>query len=116
MVLVGKSLGTLALSYLLGKGELPSTCKLVWLTPLIEQKELRKNLAAFKGRSLAVIGTADHHYDPQALAEVKALKQVDVFEIEGADHGLQLAGDTISSLILMEKILSRMKKFIEEKA
>ena len=116
MILVGKSMGTLALSHLLDKYEIPESWKLIWLTPLIAKEELRRNMAGFKGKSLIVIGTADQHYDVQGLEEVRKLEQVEIFEIEDANHGLQFEKDTLSSLVLMEKILARIKEFIGIKA
>ena len=113
LVLVGKSMGTLALSHLLDKYTLPENTKLVWLTPLIANENMRRNIAEFKGKSLIVIGTADQHYHAEGLQEVQDLPQVEIFEIENADHGLQFEKDTLSSLMLMEKILTRVKKFVE---
>ena len=115
MILVGKSMGTLALNHLLNKYSIPESWKLVWLTPLIANKDMRRNIAGFKGKSLIVIGTADQHYHIEGLQEVKDLPQIEIFEIENADHGLQFDKDTLSSLVLMEKILARVKKFIEDK-
>ena len=116
LVLVGKSMGTLALSHLLEKYSLPESTKLVWLTPLIANENMRRNMAEFKGKSLIVIGTADQHFHAEGLQEVQALPQMEIFEIENADHGLQFEKDTLSSLMLMEKILTRVKKFLEVKA
>jgi hypothetical protein len=58
--LTGKSLGTLALGYLLEKHEELRDAKTIWLTPLIKNPELMEQMLSYMKDAVMVIGTTNH--------------------------------------------------------
>jgi len=112
VTLVGKSLGTLAMGHLLTTETLPPAVNAIWLTPLVRFDFLRAQIKAFAGHSLFVIGTADSHYDVECLVEVQQATNGEVVTIEGADHGMNIAGDISGSIKALDKIVQAIDVFL----
>lgn len=81
----------------------------IWLTPLLNQDDVRLALTASQAPTLVVGGTADPTWDPQFVAE---LENVEVVEIAGADHGLQHAGDPAKSIESLGIVTRRIGEFV----
>ena len=113
VTLVGKSLGTLAMGFSLTKDARLSRAQCVWLTPLLRNDRLRAQMRRAGGRSLFVIGTADSHYDPAYLEEVRLAPGGESAVIPGADHGLEIEGDTLGSVRAVEKTVRAMQRFLD---
>lgn len=79
-LIVAKSLGSLALPHSIDQG-IPG----VWLTPLLNRVSVAAALSLADHRHLAVGGTADRHWMPDAVASTGA----DLLEVPGADHSLR---------------------------
>jgi len=112
VTLVGKSLGTLAMGHLLTTETLPPVVNAIWLTPLVRFDFLREQIKAFAGHSLFAIGTADPHYDAECLMEVQQATNGEVVTIEGADHGMNIAGDMSGSIRALDKIVQAIDAFL----
>ena len=69
-ILVGKSLGTILMSYMLKNYQDIQECKTLWLTPLLHHDLVMNQMIAHKGKSLVVIGTADSIYDDDKIARL----------------------------------------------
>ena len=113
VTLVGKSLGTLAMGYLLTEDARLSRARCVWLTPLLRNDRLRAQMRRARGQSLFVIGTADSHYDPAYLEEVRLAPGNESVVIQGADHSLEIEGDTVGSIRAVEEIVRAMQQFLD---
>jgi hypothetical protein len=113
VTLVGKSLGTLAMGYLLMEDARLSRARCVWLTPLLRDDRLRAQMRRARGHSLFVIGTADSHYDPAYLEEVRLASGGESVVIEGADHSLEVEGDTIGSIHAVEQTVRAIQQFLD---
>jgi len=113
VTLVGKSLGTLAMGYLLTEDARLSRARCVWLTPLIRDDRLRAQMRRASGHSLFVIGTADSHYDPGYLEEVQLASGGESVVIQGADHSLEIEGDTVGSIRAVEQTVRVMQRFLD---
>jgi len=113
VTLVGKSLGTLAMGQLLTEGlRLPQT-QCIWLTPLLRDDRLRAQIRQARSRSLFVIGTADGHYDPAYLDEVRLASRGESVVLEDADHSLEIKGDTVGSIRALEQIVRATQRFLD---
>jgi len=111
IVLVGKSLGTLAMCHLLPDDRFrKASC--VWLTPLLTNAGLRSCIEQYSPRSLFVIGTADNYYNPDYLDEVCKSTGGKSVVIEGADHGLAISGEVVQSLKALTRIVTAIGKFV----
>jgi hypothetical protein len=111
VTLVGKSLGTLAMGYLLTEGTRLPQAQCVWLMPLLRNDRLRAQMRRARGHSLFVIGTAAGHYDPAYLDEVRLASGGESVVIQGADHSLEIKGDTVGSIRAVEQTIRAMQLF-----
>ncbi|MHA6617645.1 hypothetical protein [Pseudonocardia sp. DLS-67] len=98
-LVVGKSLGSLALPAAAERG-LPG----IWLTPLLGVEDVRRAAARAAASALLIGGTADPYWDGAAAAATGAA----VFEVPGADHSLERAGDLTGTLDVLAGVLARM--------
>lgn len=99
-VVVGKSLGSLALPAAAARG-VPG----VWLTPLLGVEDVRRAAARAAGSTLLIGGTADPLWDGAAAAATGAA----VLEVRGADHSLERPGDLTGTLEVLATVLSRIE-------
>ena len=111
VTIVGKSLGTLAMAHLLSTEPRLNTARAVWLTPLLRNDNLRAQIKSWRGKSLFVIGTADHDYDEKLLGEVEAATRGNSLVIEGGNHSLEIEGDLFASLQALEKVMRAIRRF-----
>jgi hypothetical protein len=112
LALIGKSLGTLAMGHLLTMQEPALPTRAVWLTPLIGQERLQQQIVQYGGSSLFVIGTADSHYDPAMLEEVREATNGEAVVVEGADHGMDVEGDPVASVRGLERVVEALVRFL----
>jgi predicted alpha/beta-hydrolase family hydrolase len=112
VTLVGKSLGTLALGYLLATESALREAQAIWLTPLLWNDLWRSQVQQARPRSLFASGTADPHYDPAHLAELQAATNGTVVLVEGANHSLEIEGDVRASLQALEQLVQAVQTFL----
>ena len=112
VVLIGKSLGTLAMGHLLTATEPPPTVGAVWLTPLLSKEPLRQQIRGYGGPSLFVIGTADPHFDPVVLEEMQVATIGEAVVVRNADHGMDIPGDPIASVRAVERVVEALGRFL----
>ncbi|MBN2392313.1 MAG: hypothetical protein JXR84_16410 [Anaerolineae bacterium] len=111
LTIVGKSLGTQAMTHLLATQKLPARAEALWLTPVLTNAAVREQIASFAGPSLVVIGTADSYYDPALLAEIGETAMRTFAIIDGADHGMNVGDDVFRSLRALENALRAVADF-----
>lgn len=109
ITLIGKSLGTYALSLLLPNDARLRDADVIWLTPVFKYAAFSENLKACQQASLFVIGTADSHYDPEQLEGKQS------YVIEDADHGLEIPAKPVTSVAVLHGLLERIDTFIYPK-
>jgi pimeloyl-ACP methyl ester carboxylesterase len=112
IILIGKSIGTLALSQLIASGQAQGAL-LIWLTPLLHQPALVEAAISHRGPALFIVGTADRTYDPSALDRIRSANGANVIFIEGGNHSLEVEGDIYTSLNSMGEILRGIQGFLE---
>ena len=109
-LLVTKSLTSLAAPVAARRG-LPG----IWLTPLVSGKSwipgvVLGGLGNADRPQLTVGGAADPSWDDEAL---RGHPRVEIIELSGADHALQVAGDPGASLDNLRAVVQAMRRFIE---
>lgn len=112
ITLIGKSIGTAAMAYLLNEVNLPPLVRAIWLTPPLRRKELRAMIQQARPVSLFVIGTADSHYHKQGLTEVQNATLGDTLVIENANHSLEIPHDVLQSVKIMEQVIQSLQAFL----
>jgi hypothetical protein len=109
-VLIGKSIGTLALASLVAGGvEAPS----IWLTPLLHQPHLVEAALRQKGPALFIGSNSDPTFDPAQLQRIQVADKGEGLIVSGADHSLEIPGDIFASLEIMRQILERIQAFLD---
>ena len=104
-VVVGKSLGSVAATTFDGSA--------VWLTPLLTRPEIAAALAATGSPTLLVGSPADPTWGEGNVPDNAALE---VCELPGLDHSLQVSGDPLSSLDVLRTVTERVSAFLERVA
>jgi predicted alpha/beta-hydrolase family hydrolase len=112
VVLIGKSLGTLAMGHLLTMSDPPPDVGAVWLTPLLGRERLRQQILQYGGPSLFVIGTADPHFDPVVLEKMQVATTGEAVVVRNADHGIDIPGDPIASVRAVERVVEALGRFL----
>ena len=112
VVLIGKSLGTMAMGHLLTAADLPPNLGAVWLTPLLSEERLRQQIQQYGGPSLFVIGTADPHFEPVVLEKMQVATVGEAVIVKNADHGMDILGDPVSSVRAVERVVEALVRFL----
>jgi hypothetical protein len=97
VVAIGKSLGSIAATLVTGPA--------VWLTPLLTRPEIVEALGATEAPTLLVGSRADPTWADGTVPDNPAL---DVLELDGLDHSLQLSGDPLASLDALRDVTARV--------
>jgi hypothetical protein len=101
VVVIGKSLGSVAATLVSGPA--------VWLTPLLNQPEVAGAIASATAPALLVGSTAD----PTWAEGAPGNEVVEVLELEGLDHALQVTGDPTASVAVLGDVTARVGAFLE---
>jgi hypothetical protein len=104
VAVIGKSLGSAAAPLVAERG-LPA----VWLTPLLVRPEVVAALSSSSAPSLLVGSTADPTW---ANGEQPGGGSVEVLELDGLDHSLQVEGDPLASLDVLRQVTERIGAFL----
>lgn len=106
LLIVGKSLGTLAAPYAADR-EAPA----IWLTPLLTRPEVVDAIRANPARQLLVGGTADDLWDADVAADLAA-GGCEVLQVDGADHGMIVRDDPVHSAEILVEVTRAMVRFV----
>src|SRR5918996_6652933 len=108
VAVIGKSLASAAAPLVADRG-LPA----VWLTPLLVRPEVARALASATAPALLVGSTADPTW---ANGELPGGDALEVVELDGLDHSLQVEGDPLASLDVLRQATERIGAFLEHRA
>ena len=109
LVLVGKSIGTIALASLVS---LEPQAITIWLTPLLRNPLVTAAAEQNRAAALFIAGTADDLYDAVALKRIQSATQAEAELIEGGDHSLEIEGDFFASLRSLERTMRAVDGFL----
>ena len=104
VALIGKSLASAAAGLAAERNR-----SAVWLTPLLDRPEVVEALRASDAPTLLVGSPADPSWGEGELPERPGLE---VLELEGLDHSLQVEGDPAASLDVLARVTERVGAFI----
>jgi hypothetical protein len=103
VLVVGKSLATLATPYVADRG-----WDAVWFTPLLHRPDVAAAVVRHPGRQLLVGGTADESW----VSDVAGRSGADVHEILDADHGLVIARDAVRGAEVHLEVTRRLVSWL----
>jgi hypothetical protein len=104
VAVIGKSLASVA-APLVAERSLPA----VWLTPLLNRPEVAAALRTTTAPALLVGSPADPTWGEGTVPEGGTLE---VLELEGLDHSLQVEGDPLASLEVLRRVTERVGEFL----
>jgi hypothetical protein len=102
VVVLGKSLGSAAAPLVSGPA--------VWLTPLLDRPEIADAINSATAPTLLVGSRADPTW---ADGPAPGSSAVEVLELEGLDHSLQVSRDPFASLDVLRDVTARVGAFLE---
>jgi hypothetical protein len=108
VAVIGKSLGSAAAPLVAERG-LPA----VWLTPLLIRPDIVSSIRASPGLALLIGSSSDPTWSD---GEQPGSESVEVLELEGLDHSLQVEGDPLASLDVLRAVTERIGAFLERRA
>jgi pimeloyl-ACP methyl ester carboxylesterase len=111
ITLIGKSLGTRGMGFLLGD-ERFQKADCVWSTPPLTNERLRARIEQVCPRSLFIFGTADDYYKPEILQHLVQVTNGRAVVIEGATHGLEVPESIPRSLRGLVQIVQGLQEFL----
>jgi hypothetical protein len=104
VVVVAKSLGSAAAPLVSERG-----LAAVWLTPLLNRPDVVEALAAATAPALAIGSPADPSWGDGELPDNELLE---VLELPGLDHSLQVSGDPPASLAVLRDVTAAVSAFL----
>jgi hypothetical protein len=104
VLVIGKSLASFLTDLVNDRG-----LEAVWLTPVLTEPVVRRGLARAQRPNLLVGGTADTLWDATAIPSNPML---DVLELEGVDHALQVPGQPSASLDALSQTVRAVERFL----
>jgi len=113
LVLIGKSIGSLALASLVSMDlDLPAVA--VWLTPLLAEPRLVESATNSRLPGLFVASRSDPTFDGAALDRIKERAPAEALLFEGANHSLEIPGDAFQSLEILRQVLQGLHSFLDQ--
>ncbi|MGG0718513.1 alpha/beta family hydrolase [Robertmurraya massiliosenegalensis] len=110
-VLVAKSMGTIALFYLL-ENPLFQSAKVVWQTPLLQRDDVYNSLRNSESSGLLLIGDKDPCYIEERVSFLRSRANLSLQVIEKGDHGLELKNDVFGSINILSDIVRIIDDYI----
>lgn len=110
--LVGKSLGTIAMSSEL-KRDVFHSANAIWLTPLLQRKDVSDAMITCKNRSVCFIGDADPCYKEDRFKEVNENPAFTTRLISEVDHALQYRDNVLDSIDVLKNVIETIEQWVD---
>lgn len=107
---MAKSIGTVALSYLLNH-TMFKEAKVVWLTPLLQRDDVFHALVNSNHKGLCIIGDKDHCFIVDRFEKLKDNPNLSFKVVDGGNHSLELDEDPIKSIELLKSVMIDINEF-----
>ncbi|PLR69262.1 alpha/beta hydrolase family protein [Bacillus sp. UMB0893] len=108
--LIGKSLGTIALSSELGRTSF-TDAKTVWLTPLLNREDVFSTIYRSRQKALCIIGDKDPYFAEENFQKLQGNPNVECVLIPGVNHGLQIEEDSVGSIDVLKNVITEIAQF-----
>lgn len=111
LTIVGKSLGSSLLAVLATDTEELREARIAHHTPPLAMPALEDQLAAARQPMYLALGSADRFYDPERIDALKARRPMLVRIVDGADHGMDVAGDLEATMRAVKLVVEDTLSF-----
>lgn len=113
LILIGQSLGTVALAGVLGFDWPPLEARCIWLAPLLQYSSVYERILQERPRSLLVVGEEDRSYDRLKVENLVDVLNAESLVIGGARHDLQIPSQLRETMRVHERLLDTVARFID---
>jgi hypothetical protein len=111
-VLCGKSLGTITMAFILQSEPELEQLRTVWFTPLIHLPPVAESILAQTSPAFIAGSLADSTFSSGPIDQIKSKPNTTIYTVEKADHSLEIPGDTLRSLHILDQAINRLSEFI----
>lgn len=108
--LIGKSIGTIALSSIVDREEF-SQAKFVWLTPLLQLDIVFNKMNESLPSGLYIIGDKDPCYILERYEQICTKENMSCILIPGTEHSLNYAENPIESIDVLKSVITEISNF-----
>ncbi|MBT2693769.1 alpha/beta hydrolase [Bacillus sp. ISL-55] len=108
--LIGKSLGTIALSSIVDRISLKNA-KIVWLTPLLQLDYVLDKMLSSSQNGLCIIGDEDPCFISEKFEKLNEKENMQTLLIPGTEHSLNYADRPVDSIDVLKKVITEISNF-----
>jgi hypothetical protein len=112
LIMVGKSLGTLTMAFILSEKSNIPELKTIWFTPLFYLPPVSESVLELTGPVFVAGSKADHTFDPDTVSQLQVRPNNIVHVYEDADHSLEIPGDPLRSTKILSSLMSHLIDFL----
>lgn len=105
LILVGKSIGTLVMAFVLSQESPLDIAATIWLTPLLQIPFVKEAIQKTTAPAIVAGGTADSTFDPASVSSLEKLPNISLLRVESGNHSLEIPLDPGRSLIALSDLV-----------
>jgi hypothetical protein len=112
LIMVGKSLGTLTMAFILGEDSRLPELMTVWFTPLIHLPPVSQVVLDLPGPAFVAGSDADPTFESGTVSQIQSMPNITAQVIEGADHSLEIPGEPLRSTQILASLMANLSDFL----
>ena len=112
LVMIGKSLGTLTMAFILSEGSNLPDLKTIWLTPLIHLPPVSQIVLDLSGPIFVAGSETDATFDPKIVSQIQSRPNTITEVVAGADHSLEIPGKPLRSIQVLTQLMGSLAGFL----
>lgn len=110
-MLCGKSLGTITMAFILQAEPDLEALITVWFTPLIHLPPVAESILAQTSPVFIAGSLSDDTFSSGPIDRIMSKPGTSVYTSDEADHSLEIPGDTLQSLSILDQVITRLSEF-----
>ena len=112
VLLCGKSLGTLTMAFILNENHDLDDLMTVWFTPLIHLPPVSDSILNIGSPAFVAGSQADTTFSSGPIEQITSKSNITSFVADQADHSLEIPGDSVHSLKILDQVITKLSGFI----
>jgi hypothetical protein len=112
-ILCGKSLGTLIMAFILSQNQDLPNLKTIWLTPLLNFPPVSEIILNNQAPIFIAGSLADLTFNSGPYDQFESKTNITSYFIEEADHSLEVPGNTIQSINILDQLIRKISDFVD---
>ena len=108
--LIGKSLGTIALSSIVDRISLKNA-NVIWLTPLLQLDYVMDKMLSSSQNGLCIIGDEDPCFISDKFEKLNEKENMQTLLLPGTEHSLNYADRPVDSIDVLKKVITEIGNF-----